>query len=68
MTMNGTRPTLANKNLERLETYRPGKPVEELERQLGVRHAVKMASNENPFGPSPKALKCGNSLYSPPFP
>ncbi len=37
--------------------YVPGKPVEELERELGVEHAVKMASNENPLGPSPLALK-----------
>ncbi|MEE4383297.1 MAG: histidinol-phosphate transaminase [Pseudomonadales bacterium] len=34
-----------------LEPYRPGKPVEELERELGVREAVKLASNENPRGP-----------------
>ncbi|MDQ7783180.1 MAG: histidinol-phosphate transaminase [Desulfomonilaceae bacterium] len=36
--------------------YVPGKPVEELERELGVERAVKMASNENPLGPSPRAL------------
>jgi histidinol-phosphate aminotransferase len=34
----------------------PGKPVEELERELGIPKAVKLASNENPRGPSPKAL------------
>ncbi|MFH1115907.1 MAG: histidinol-phosphate transaminase [Pseudomonadota bacterium] len=37
--------------------YVPGKPVEELQRELGVEQAVKMASNENPLGPSPLALK-----------
>ncbi len=37
--------------------YVPGKPVEELERELGVEQAVKMASNENPLGPSPMAMK-----------
>ncbi|MEW6324789.1 MAG: histidinol-phosphate transaminase [Nitrospirota bacterium] len=36
--------------------YVPGKPVEELERELGIRDAVKLASNENPLGPSPKAM------------
>jgi len=37
--------------------YVPGKPIEEAERQLGVRQFVKLASNENPLGPSPRALK-----------
>jgi histidinol-phosphate aminotransferase len=36
--------------------YIPGKPVEELERELGMKGAIKMASNENPVGPSPLAL------------
>lgn len=35
--------------------YVPGKPVEELERELGISGAVKIASNENPLGPSPLA-------------
>ncbi len=39
-----------------IEPYKPGKPIEELERELGITEAVKLASNENPFGPSPKAL------------
>jgi len=39
-----------------LEPYKPGKPIEELERELGIKEAVKLASNENPLGPSPKAL------------
>jgi len=38
-----------------IEPYHPGKPIEELERELGVR-AVKLASNENPLGPSPLAV------------
>lgn len=45
------------KNIEDLIPYVPGKPVEELERELGVGNAVKLASNENPLGPSPKALE-----------
>ena len=36
--------------------YVPGKPIDELERELGIPHAIKLASNENPLGPSPKAL------------
>ncbi len=36
--------------------YQPGKPIEELERELGVSNIIKLASNENPLGPSPKAL------------
>ncbi len=39
-----------------ITVYQPGKPVEELERELGIRDSVKVASNENPLGPSPKAL------------
>jgi histidinol-phosphate aminotransferase len=36
--------------------YVPGKPVKELERELGITSCVKLASNENPLGPSPKAV------------
>lgn len=39
-----------------LDVYQPGKPVEELERELGITGAVKVASNENPLGPSPRAV------------
>jgi histidinol-phosphate aminotransferase len=39
-----------------LEPYRPGKPIEELERELGIEGCIKLASNESPIGPSPKAL------------
>ncbi len=36
--------------------YQPGKPIGELQRELGLRKIIKLASNENPLGPSPKAL------------
>ena len=36
--------------------YPPGKPLDELERQYGVKNAIKLASNENPWGPSPRAI------------
>ena len=44
-------------NIERLVPYTPGKPIEEVERELGVVGAFKLASNENPLGPSPKAVE-----------
>jgi len=37
--------------------YEPGKPVEEVEREYGIEGSVKLASNENPLGPSPKAVQ-----------
>lgn len=39
-----------------ISPYKPGKPLEELAREYGVTEAIKLASNENPLGPSPKAL------------
>jgi histidinol-phosphate aminotransferase len=39
-----------------LEPYQPGKPPEEVERELGIEGAIKLASNESPVGPSPKAV------------
>src|SRR4029077_3497277 len=36
--------------------YVPGKPIEEVEREFGISNSVKLASNENPLGPSPKAI------------
>jgi histidinol-phosphate aminotransferase len=40
-----------------LVPYEPGKPVEEVQRELGLERVVKLASNEGPFGPFPKALE-----------
>lgn len=40
-----------------IKPYVPGKPIAELERELGITGSVKLASNENPLGPSPKALE-----------
>jgi histidinol-phosphate aminotransferase len=50
---------LANRQLRDLAVYEPGKPIEETARELGVDPAeiVKLASNENPLGPSPKATE-----------
>ncbi len=43
-------------SLESLSAYETGKPLDELARELGITDAVKLASNENPWGPSPKAV------------
>jgi len=54
---------LVSTGIKKLTPYVPGKPLEELEREFGIVGAVKMASNENPLGPSPKALEAiRNSL------
>ena len=47
---------LPRKSILNIKTYQPGKPIEEVKRELGLKDVVKMASNENPLGPSPKAL------------
>ncbi len=44
------------KHLLGLKPYRPGKPIEELAREKQLKRIVKLASNENPLGPSPKAM------------
>ena len=48
---------LAAPGVRQLHPYLPGKPVSELEREYGVSNIIKLASNENPLGPSPEALK-----------
>ena len=48
---------LATKGVQQLTPYQPGKPVEELERELGITNSIKLASNENPLGPSPLAVE-----------
>ncbi|HXT10319.1 MAG TPA: histidinol-phosphate transaminase [Candidatus Angelobacter sp.] len=48
-----------NPNLKDLPTYQPGRPIEEVAREVGIPAAqiIKLASNENPLGPSPAALQ-----------
>lgn len=48
-------PTI-KENLKSIKNYTPGKPIEEVEREFGLKNAIKMASNENALGASPKAL------------
>ena len=54
---------LAAPGVQQLQPYLPGKPVEELERELGISDSVKLASNENPLGPSPLALQAIERCY-----
>ncbi|NLE64357.1 MAG: histidinol-phosphate transaminase [Elusimicrobia bacterium] len=46
-----------NKNILKLQPYVPGKPIEEVKRELGLSSVIKLASNENPYGPSLKVQK-----------
>ncbi len=55
--MTRTLQDLASPYLRGLIPYSPGKPIEEVERELGISGSVKLASNENPLGPSPRALE-----------
>jgi histidinol-phosphate aminotransferase len=48
--------SLIRSNVLRMEPYSPGKPISEVRRELGLDRIIKLASNENPFGPSPKAV------------
>lgn len=51
---------LATKGVQGLKPYQPGKPIDELERELGISNIVKLASNENPLGASPLAIQAIN--------
>jgi len=50
--------------VQALKPYVPGKPIEELERELGIKNSIKLASNENPLGPSPAALSAIKDSFS----
>ena len=49
------------RGLDRIRPYVPGKPIEEVKREYGIDDVVKLASNENPLGVSPKALEAMSS-------
>ena len=49
-------PLNVHPDIASLSPYVPGKPIEELQREMGLARVIKLASNENPLGPSPKAL------------
>lgn len=48
---------LARKSLDQITPYKPGGTIEEFKRELGLKKIIKLASNENAIGPSPKALE-----------
>lgn len=58
--------SLAVKGVRALSPYQPGKPIEELARELGLKPSeiIKLASNENPLGPSEKALAAARGALS----
>ena len=53
---------LAAPGVQALQPYLPGKPVAELEREYGISNIIKLASNENPFGPSPLAIAAASAV------
>ena len=57
---------LAVTGVQALHPYQPGKPIEELERELGISNILKLASNENPLGASPQA-QAALTAALPPF-
>ena len=56
--------TLVPGHIAALKPYQPGKPIEEVERELGIAGAVKLASNENPLGPSLKAVEAARGALA----
>lgn len=48
---------IVRRGLDKIENYTPGKPIEEVKRELGLSKVIKLASNENPFPPSGKVIK-----------
>lgn len=64
--MSGDFLALAQPGVQKLSPYVPGKPVDELARELGIDPAriIKLASNENPLGPSPRVLQALNDALA----
>ncbi len=48
---------LVHPQVAAIRPYEPGKPIEEVQRELGIGEPIKLASNENPIGPSPRAIQ-----------
>ncbi len=57
MTVMTSKRKLFKECIESVRPYEPGKPIKEVERELGLRRVIKLASNENPLGPSRKAIR-----------
>ena len=54
--------SLVPKHIDNLKPYKAGKPISEVKRELGLDKIIKLASNENPYGPSKLALKSVNDI------
>ena len=50
-------PRLTRPCVDQLTPYSPGRPIEEVQREYGLEDVIKLASNENPLGPSPRAVE-----------
>ena len=50
--------------VQKLQPYQPGKSVEDLERELGISNIIKLASNENPLGPSQKGMAAAQNVLA----
>jgi histidinol-phosphate aminotransferase len=48
---------IIGEHIKKIVPYPPGKPIDELYREYGLKDVIKLASNENPLGPSPKAIE-----------
>jgi len=51
-------------HIRRIQPYVPGLPIEEVARELGLSGVIKLASNENPYGPSPKVVAAANAALA----
>lgn len=56
--------TRARREIFKLKPYTPGKPIAEVKRELGLNDIIKLASNENPLGPSPRAVAAISNMLS----
>ncbi|MFE4430056.1 hypothetical protein ACFY5J_22870 [Peribacillus butanolivorans] len=54
----------SRKALDKLKPYTPGKPLWEVQKEIGQKRVIKLASNENPIGPSPKAIESITKSFS----
>ncbi|MFL6653786.1 MAG: aminotransferase class I/II-fold pyridoxal phosphate-dependent enzyme [Sulfurifustis sp.] len=50
--------------VQSIQPYQPGKPLSELEREYGIRNAIKLASNENPLGASARAVEAARAALA----
>ena len=54
----------SREELQSIKPYVPGKPIEEVQRELGIADVIKLASNENPLGPPPSAVRAISETVS----